>query len=155
MQENMDQEKLRIWTLFTRLDFLLLLLLHYCFINSMCWVNVFQSFMSPLKIFQYCRSFFSSLMFGILAEAINMITSQTFYLNFFDTISNFFGSILNFDPNFFFNTNFDFFLGNKLIFFCTKLIFSVTKLKVLGNKLNFFDTKLKLFDTKLIFLALN
>ena len=131
MQENMDQEKLRIWTLFTRLDFLLLLL-HYCFINSMCWVNVFQSFISPLKIFKYCRSFFSSLMFGILAEAINMITSQTFYLNFFDTILNFFGSILNF-------------------FFCTKLIFSSTKLKVLGNKLNFFDTKLKLFDTKLIF----
>ena len=41
--------------------------------NIMCWINVFQSFLSPLKTFRCCRSFVPSLIFRleILFDYVN------------------------------------------------------------------------------------
>ena len=55
--------------------------------NIMYWVNVFQSFLSPLKTFRCCRSFVSSVMFRYWKSLLIMSIKQVFLLpHFFFTL---------------------------------------------------------------------
>ena len=46
--------------------------------NIVCWVNVFQSFLSPLKSFRCCKNFASSLMFRYWKSFLILSVQQVF-----------------------------------------------------------------------------
>ena len=58
--------------------------------NIMCWFNVVQSFLSPLKKFKCCRNFVSSLMFRYWKSLLIMSIQQVFLLpHFFFTLQRY------------------------------------------------------------------